>query len=799
MKTLSQILASLRRSPGFVTAVLVTFALGVGANIAVFSAAWTLLLSPLPVRSPDRVVTLFETQPGNERRQVAPANFLDWRREAKSLAGAAAWFQRSQVLDSAEPPQRLDVAHVSSNFFDLLGVDPQSGRFFHAGETSKLAVVSDRLWQETLGGGGIDGRTIRLDGETFEIAGVAPSSFVLPDDTAVWALAPGDVAGIGVALDVDPATLRDAHYLGVYARLSPGATLESVRGEMQEIARRLEIAYPEENHEAGANVVPLAVDLGRRTRAPLILLACGALAVLLVASTNVAGLLVARHLARRRQLAVRKALGAGTLQIAREVVAESALLALLGAALGLVLATRSGPWLVAALPGADVAGRPLGAAPEVVGFALLIGLAVALLTAVGPTLFALRTPASDALGQARGAIGDRRGVLRGALVVTQAAVAVVLIAGAFLLGRTLQRLIDVDPGFDARNAVSIRLWLPKGGELDESARRALLDRAIDAARSVPGVESAGGTLKLPLTGSGISAGARVEGQNFAPSQEPDVAWRTVTPGYFETLRIARLEGRTFTDADRRGEPVAIVNRTLAHRLWPDQSALGKRLATGIDGENSWTTVVGVVADTPQIDLTTPVAPEMYRPLTQPSLFGAETIALVARTGPGFSLAALERALRAQSPLLVLDPAAPVDKVLADATRRERLLGTLIGSFGGLALLLAGVGLHGVLTLLVAGRRRELGLRLAVGATAHDLGALVMRCGVAHAAVGASIGLVIALALGRTIGSRLSQVSPADPLSLGGAVTVLLVVALLASWLPARRAARIDPAVVLHEE
>jgi len=801
MKTLHQTLASLARAPGFVAAVLVTFALGIGVNVAVFSAAWTLVLSPLPVERPDRVVTLFQTEPGNDRRQVAPANFLDWRSEAKSFSGMASYFQRSQVLDAGGGElARLEVAHVSRSFFDLLGVRAQTGRLFGSGDSTPLAVISDRTWRDRLAAMPVEGTTLRLDGEALEVVGVAPAGFDLPDETEAWVMEPRDVAGIGLDLGLDPTTLRDARYLGVYARLAPGVDLAAAQQEMSALAARLEAAFPAENKDAGASAQLLANDLARRTREPLLLLAAGALAVLLVACTNVAGLFVARHLARRRQLAVRKALGAGAGALLRSVVAESAVLAAGGSVLGLLLASWCGPLLVAALPGAEIAGRPLGAPPAIFAFALAVALLAALATAIGPAIFALRAPASDALLATRGSIGERRFSPRAALVVAQTALAVVLVAGALLLGRTLLQMIAVDPGFAAERALALRLWLPSSGELSPAERRSILSRAVDAARTVPGVEAAGASLKLPLTGSGFSAGLRVEGREFPAGQEPDVLWRAATPGYFATLGARSIAGRDFTTGDdARSAPVAIVNESLARRFWPGESALGKRIRTGIDGEETWVTVVGVVGDMRQLDLVRPVWPEMYRPLAQESLFSAQTMALVVRTGRGFSLADLRQSLRRTSPHLVLDPAESMSRILRRATDRERLLGSLIGLFGALSLLLAGIGLHGVLALVVASRRREMGLRLAVGATARDLGMLVLRRGLRQAAIGAALGLVIALACGRLIASWLWRVSPEDPLSLGGAVAALLAVALVASWLPARRAALTDPARVLRDE
>ncbi len=800
LAALRQAARSLARTPGFTAAVLATFALGIGVNTAVFSAAWSLLYAPLPVRDPDRLVAIYETHEAEQRRPVAPANFLDWRREAKSLAGAASYFQLDQVLEIGGEPRRIPVAKVSSQFFDLLGAAPAAGRFFHGGEERPLAVVSRRFFEEQLGGGAVEGRMLRLDGESVEVVGLAPASLDLPAGTAIWTLAPRDVAGLPMVRELDPVTLRDARYLGVYARLAPGATLASANAELTAIAQRLEAAWPSENQGCGVRAFGLAEDLGESVARPVVLLGAGAVSILLITCSNVAGLLLARGLGRRRDAALRAALGAGRGAILGHTAAETGLLALLGGALGIALAAWGAPLLVGLLPGAETAGRSVGLPFAVVAFATLIAIAAAAVAALAPALAALRVPPLAALAASRGAIGAAPNRLRSTLVVTQAALAVLLVAGALLLARTLGRLVAIDPGFDPAGVLTIRLWVPSRADFPPPRRAALLAQAVDAAAATPGVATAGAILKLPLSGASFSAGARVEGRTFAPGEQPDVCWRVVTADYFRTLRIPIVAGRAFAPADDGPGPlVGVVNQTLARLLWPGEDPIGRHLATGLDSRQDWVTVIGVVGDTPQQNLITPARPELYRPLLQENRFGSETVALAVRTGPGFSSEALRSRLRAVSPELVLESDLPLARLLARATGRERLLGALLGVFGGLALLLAGVGLYGVLAMLVAERRREMGVRLAVGATARDLAALVLRRGAAQAALGALIALPLALAGGRLLRGWLWQVSPADPWSLGGAVAALALVAAVASWLPARRAARTDPATVLRED
>ena len=798
MKTLRQAAISLARTPGFAFAVIATFALGIGVNTAIFSAAWSLLLGPLPLREPDRLVRIHETSAADRSRPVAPANFLDLRREAKSLVGAASYFQINRVYDSGGEPQRISVSIVSSQYFDVLGATPLAGRFFRGGESRPLAVVTERFWRDRLSAGPLEGRTVRLDGESYDVVGVAPASFALPSGTQVWTVAKDDVARLSMVTDFDPTMFRGARYLGVYGRLAPGATVASADAEIAAIAARLEREFPD-NRGCGARVEALAADLGAQVGRPVALLAGGSAAMLLLTCANVAGLFLARSLARRREIAVRAALGAGRAGLVGRAVAESWILALVGGALGIGLAAWGAPLLVKSLPGADAAGRIVGVPLVAVAFAALLATAAAFAAAIAPTLGALRVPAAVALAAARGALGPSRSRLRTALVVAQAAVAALLVVSALLVARSLARLVAVDPGFDANGVVTTRLWAPSRSDFPRERRAELLERAVAAAKTAPGVADAGGILKLPLTGASFSAGLTIDGIPFEEGEEPDVCWRVVTDDYFTTLGIPLVAGRGFAPADTRGELVALVNRTLALRFWPGESAVGRRIRTGLDAESGWVTIVGVVGDTPQTDLVTPAAPEMYRPLGQPNRFGSETVVLAVRTSPGFSAEVLRERVRSVSPELVLDDDVPLANVVRKATANERLLGTLLASFGLVALILAGIGLYGVLALLVAERRRELGLRMAVGATSRDLGAYVVRRAALQALLGAAIGLPAALAAGRLLRAWLHEISPSDPWSLGGAVAALAAAALAASWLPARRAARTDPATVLRDE
>jgi predicted permease len=788
-------------SPGFAVAAILTLALGIGVNATIFSAARALLLATLPVGDPDRLVAIYQTEPGVDRRPVAPANFFDWRRDARSFAAMASYNQEEQIVAAGDEPRKVDVASVSANFFDVLATRALAGRTFSVADRAQapVVVVSESFWRDELGGGEAVGRKITLDGAPVEIVGVAPASFDVPPSTRVWWLAPKDVAPLGLGADLDETTLRDARYLGVFARLAPGATLESARAEMTEIARRLAAAYPDANADNGIRVEPLGGDLGREARRPLGLLAAGAACVLAVAIANVAGLVLARSLARRREVAVRAALGAGAGRQLAHLLAETAWIAGAGAALGLAVAHWGAPWLAAALPGAALAGRSAALAPGVVGFGALAAIVAALAAAVAAGRAGRRASLAAALVGARGSAGPDRGRGRALLVGLEIALAVVLVSSTALLMRSLLALESADPGFRSRGAVVARLSLPAAAGVDGAARRAILDRAVAAAAQAPGVAAAGGVLKLPLSGASYSANATVEGREVTPSSAPDVCWRVVTPGYFAAMGIALEAGREVAAGDRAGAPpVAWVNATLARSFWPGESALGRRLRTGLDGEE-FVTVAGVVADTPQESPALPARPEMYRPLTQENRYGGEVLALVARTGPGFSWNRLQAALAAAAPGLVVDRQRPLADLVRSATSPHRLLGTLLGAFAALALALAALGLHGLMALVVAERRREFGVRLAVGATARQIFALVFARAGRPALAGAAAGLAAAFAVGRALSSWLYRVAPWDPWSLGATLVLLAGAAFVAGWFPAWRAAATDPIAALHED
>jgi predicted permease len=789
-------------APGFHAAAILTLGLGIGATTAVFGLVRGLLLKPLPFPGSERLVQLWQAEAGNPRRPVAPANFLDWRRDSRSFEGLAAFSLRRRNLLASEPEQ-IDVASVSSNFLSVLGATPALGRAFGADEEPE-AVLSQALWRRAFAGDpGAIGRTLRLDESAYRIVGVLPAGPLFPEPVEVFTRAPREIPEVGVPIEVDVTRLRDARFLGVLGRLTPAASLASARAEMSGIAARLERAFPDDNAGNGIHLLPLQESLVGGTR-PTLWLMSGAVAfILLIASANVAGLLLARGLRRGRETAIRAALGAGRRRLLAQLLAEGVVLAGAGGALGIGLAGLASPLLGAALPGDLPAFAEARIDLPVLLFALAVCLGAGLFFSLVPAL-QLRSDVAAALQGARGSTaGPRQHRLQALLVASEVGLAVVLVTGAGLLLRSLWRLESAPAGLQASSVVTLRVSLPAARTLPEGQRKAFFSSVVDRLAALPGVESAGAIQTLPFAGSGISAGLRVEGRTFTASELVDTCWRTVSPEYFRTLGIPLLRGRSFGPGDGTdAPPVALINARLARTLWPGADPIGQRIGTGMDGsDTALATIVGVVGDTPQEGVAAGVRPEMYRPLAQQTRFAAEAMSLALRVTGRVEpvLASLREAVRAVNPQAPVTSLKRMEELRRATTTRQRGAGAALALFGLLALLLAGVGLYGVLAFVVGERTREFGVRLALGARPADILAQVLSRGAVLVGLGLAGGLVGALALGRALSTLLYGTTARDPATLAGVVAVLAVVGLSAGYPPARRASRVDPASALRAE
>ena len=805
---LGQAVRRLRRSPGFTLVAALTLALGIGGNAAVLTALEALLLRPLPFPDPDRLVLVQQTDPDNRPRAVAPANFADWRERARSFEGLAAFEVVGRTLLEGEAPLRLSAGIVSASFFDVLGVPAALGRTFGAtSEGPREAVLGDPLWRERFGAdGGVVGRELRLDGELVRVIGIMPRGFAHPAEAELWLRAKDDLPEIPIAVNVtNLRQLRDSRYLGVLGRLRSEATLRSARAEMDVIAAALAAEYPEANARNGAAVTPLFEELRGGARPALALLLAAASCVLLIACVNVANLLLARAVGRRQELAVRAALGAGARRLSRQLLTEAALLAALGGGAGLLLAWASRPVLLALWPAnlPPLEGLRLSG-PMLSGSCLLVVLCVALVGLL-PAREAARTDILSGLraGGRTPLAGRAAHRARGSLVVAEVALAVVLVSGAALLVNSLWRLQQAPLGFEPEGALTARISLPRTLSGDPPALRTVAAALEERLGSLPGVITAGMGQALPLSGPRTSAGLRIFAREAEPNAQLDTCWRIATVKWFEALRVPVLRGRGFAATDdASAPPVALVNATLARQVFGDEDPLGRRIATGLDGPpGTWVTIVGVVADTPQENVAKAARPEMYRPLTQDVRMGPSSLSVVLRTSndPSAQALGLGREVAAVRSDLAVSDIVPLGTLARASISGPRAASMVLGIFGSLALFLAALGLYGVLSCLVNERRHEMGVRLALGARPGSIVSLVLGKSLALAAAGLPLGVAAALASGRLLEGLLFGVGPRDPVNLLVVAAVLLATAVAAAYAPARRASRLDPAVVLRAD
>jgi predicted permease len=795
-------LRALRRAPGFVLAAVLCLGLGLGANTTVYSLVNALVFRPLPYGESERLIAITHENPaqGQTRADISLPAALDVAERARTLAGVAATDTRLVNLTGVDRPEALPAATVSGRWFELLRVRPIVGRVLRAEESegggARVVVLGEQLWRERFGADpSVVGRAIALDGAPYTIVGVVPDAAGMSGDRErLW---------IPLAHDRDPAQ-RGWHSYDAIARLKPGVTLEAARAELHAIGARLAAEFPDSDRGWAIDALPLREHLVPGDVATVFAIMLGAVGfVLLIAAANVANLLLARTTGRARELAVRAALGAGRLRVLRLVLLESVLVALAGGALGVLIAQGGVRALRDAVPVNYPAWLVFDLDWRVLAYALAMATATGLLFGLVPALRATRRAVAPTLrasgrGSSAGA-GARR--LRDGLVVVELALSLVLLAGAGLMVKSMLRLQTVDPGFQPAGVLAARLRL--GGERYDAvaARGALLARAAERLRALPGVVAVSAVSAAPLSGSGTSSSFDVQGRNVPEGQEPVAETRTVLPGYFATMRMPLLAGRDFTAAEAHDTAarVVVVNETMARRWWPGQDPIGRRVSIGGDGEDApWLTVVGVTRDVRQRRLGRAAEEQMYLPFAT----GArrEMTLLVRTAGDPATLApALRRevgALDAALPFVDLDT---MTAVVHRSLWLQRLYGVLFGAFAGAAVLLAVVGVYGVIAYAVAQRVRELGVRLALGARPRDVAALMLRDGARLAGLGLGVGLVLALGVTRVLGATLQGVSPHDPAVFLGVTTVLGAAALIASWIPARRAARVDPAHSLRAE
>jgi predicted permease len=790
---------SLRQAPGFALAAILTFAIGTGATSAVFTVLHAVLLKPLPYADPARLVVLLH----DGQFPVSPADYLDYRRDARAyehLSAAQAW---SATLATGGPAERLPALQVSADLFTTLGVPAALGRTFLADEDRNgrdhVVVLSDRLWRQRFGGDpGVVGRAITLDGDAYTVVGVMPPSFRF---APFWATTATLWRPLSLAART---TDRNGRSLRLFARLRSGVTREHAQAEASAIAARLAAAYSESNAQLGIAVVPLREKVVSGARPTLWLLGATVALVLLVACVNVASLQLVRGSARQKELALRSALGAGRRRLVSQLLAETLVLSAAGGIAGLLLATWAVAWIGAQVPATGLPPHePLGFSGTVALFAVSVIVATGIASGLAPAVHLSHADVHGTLqGASRGATEGAGGrQLRRLLLGAEIALALALLAGAGLMGRTLLRLQAVDPGFDPHNLLTFAVSV--GGTVHDDARQPYFDRAVEAVAAVPGVVSASAINHLPLAGDAWHFRFQPEGHpEPPPGEEPTATWRLVRSGYFSTMRLPLVAGRDFDARDRAESlPVCIVNETMARRHWPGGDPVGRRVGVG-SRDRSWLTIVGVSTNARQSEWTGYVPEEIYVPYAQHATeFGSAELTFVIRTaGDAAELArAAQRAVWSVDANVPVSRLATLEQVIADQLWRSRVTAVLLGGFAAVALVLAALGVYGVSAYSMSRRTREMSIRVALGARPAQVISLALREVVTPVAGGVAAGCGLALALARVVASLLYGVGPSDPVTFVGAPLALGAIALLAAWLPARRASRVDPAQVLRQE
>src|ERR1700722_3199504 len=797
----------LARSPAMTCAVILALALGIGANSAMFSVADALLVNPLRYRAPGRLEIVWEKDAQGSNWSASAADFLDWRKQAKSFEEFAGWTLASYVRTGIDRPEQLTGAAVTANFFHLLGVKPALGRTFlpeedgidDSGGPRKVAVISDLMWRENLGADpNVLGRQLRLNSAMYTIIGVMPPTFVFVARLhQVWT---------PISLNKNN---RDFHSVTVVGRLADGAAPKRATAEMAGIARGLAEQYPKSNKGWSIEVDSFQewlINRGFKTRLLLLLAAVGL--VLLIACTNVASLLMARSSGRRREIAVRLSLGATSGRIVRQLLTESVLLSVMGGALGLALAwqlIRLAPRFVP--PNAIPAAAPIELNLMEVLFTLAVRLATGILFGLAPALTATKPDMQEGLkDSARGTTSGRgRQKFRQAIVAVEVALALMLVASAVLMIESLRALTGTELGFDANNAMSLRLFLPVA-KYDAARALQFHRQALVRLAALPGVTSVALGTNLPLQKPVMGAPFDLETSTPREQAErPDVNYVTVSPGYFSALGIMVKRGRSFAERDREtAAPVAIVNQACADRYFPGENAVGKRilldrpkLPSGFE-DTIHPEIVGVVANVKTSDLAAPGDPILYVPHAQ----NVWSPAVFFTLRSSMDLTGLTAAIRKE--LLAMDPEQPISQVgsleqtLVRLAALPRFQMQLMGAFAGLALLLAVVGIYGVNAYAVSQRRHEIGVRMALGATPGDVLREMIGQGMMLTALGIVAGVGGSLAIASLLKSVLVGVSATDPVTLGGVAVAMAVVAVVACYVPARRAIRIDPATALRE-
>jgi putative ABC transport system permease protein len=796
----------LLRKPGFTLIAVITLALGIGANTTIFSVVNAVLLRPLPYQNPGQLALIWGKLPARVSGNMGASapEFADYRDQNLVFSSVAAYASSSFNLSDVGEPERIVGTFVSASLFPLLDVQPALGRAFLNEEDrpghDRVVILSHGLWRRRFAGdSAVIGRSVTIDGQSHTIVGVAPAGFRFPDDeTEIW-------KPIAFTAENLSENERGSHYLSVIARMKPGVTITQAQADMAALAQRMQQQHPtyyDADSGWGTTVVSLLEETVGDARLALLALFGAVGCVLLIGCANVANLLLARASTRRREMAIRAALGGRPWRIIRQLLTESLLLALAGGVLGALIAA----WGVEAV--AELSASSLPRVNEInidgraIGFMLAITLATGLLFGLAPAWQSAKPDLSESLkeGGGKGAGSGGRHRLRGLLVIGEIAIALVLLVGAGLMVKSLYRLQRVEPGFNPSQALTMRLALPEAKYPEPQRQRDFYERLLNRIAALPGVKAAGAVNFLPLSGTGNQRSFLIEGK---PEPKLNVGFRMVSPDYFRAMGVPLRAGRSIDGRDRENAPrVAVVNETFARVFLADEDPLGKRVKLGsAQGPFPWLTIAGVVGDVKHGGLDRETRPEMYVPYLQPLLpdWKVPPMFLVLRGAPEPS--SLIPAVRGVVKELDRDQpvygVATMEQLLSRSTAPRRFNMTLLAVFAALALVLAGVGVYGVMAYAVTERNREIGIRMALGAQARDALKLVVLHGMRLTLVGVALGLMGAFALTRLMKNLLFDVEPTDPMTFIAIALLLAFVALLACWIPARRATKVDPMVALR--
>ena len=796
------------KNPGFTAIAVIALALGIGATTAIFSVVNAVLLKPLPFVEPSRLLMVYETnlQRGFNRGTMSYPNFADVRDQNQVFEKMSSYHSGDFILTGRGEPLRLQGAVVNADLFPLLGVKASLGRTFLPDEDKpgsvRVVVLSNRLWRNHFNSDpGVVGSSLVFDGKNFTVVGVMPAGFQFPvqnEPVELWSTVAGDASG------EDPMTShRGAHYMNAIARLKPRVTIEQARADLETIAGRLEQQYPDTNSHRGVFIESALESLVADVRLALLVILGAVGCVLLIACANVANLLLARATSRHKEMAIRAALGASRLRVLRQLLTESILLSIAGGSFGLLLALW-GTTLLVSIIGDDLPrSADIGIDGRVLGFTLLVSLLTGVVFGLVPALHSSKTDLTESLKEGgRGSTeGSRRNTMRGALVIIEVAIAVVLLAGAGLLIQSLLRLQHVNPGFNPKNVLSFSLGLP---EVKYSTQKQIdfFNEIVARIESLPGVQAASAVLPLPLASDRIRITFETEGRSIPRSELPASEYRAVALNYFRTMGIPLLKGRDFDERDtRKATPVIVVNEDFAQRYFPGEDPIGKHIKPGMsNGEDkpAWREIVGIVGSVHHLSLSAEPTPEYYVPHTQMPF---DSMTIVARTEgePRALISAVQREVRALDSELPVYNIKTLEEYLAASVAQPRFNTVLLAIFAGIALVLTAVGLFGVMSYTVRQRTHEIGIRMALGAAETDVLKMVVRQGMTLAGIGMAAGLAGAYFLTRLMTSMLFGIGATDLLTFVAISVVLAIVALGACFVPARRAAKVDPMIALRYE